>query len=87
MYKTNSGKEKQRKDLIGVLHGSKNTLTGIIDVVSVNSIYDKAGISRLSQTYGMVVWIYLVNQIFMIAKASILAEEIVFTYTEDTNQK
>lgn len=55
MYKTNSGKEKQRKDLIGVLHGSKNTLTGIIDVVSVNSIYDKAGISRLSQTYGMVV--------------------------------
>ena len=55
MYKTNSGKEKQRKDLIGVLHGSKNTLTGIIDVVSVNSIYDKAGISRLSPTYGMVV--------------------------------
>ena len=55
MYKTNSGKEKQRKDLIGVLHGSKNTLTGIIDVVSVNSIYDKASISRLSQTYGMVV--------------------------------
>ncbi len=55
MYKTKSGKEKQRKDLIGVLHGSKNTLTGIIDVVSVNSIYDKEGNSRLDQTYGMVI--------------------------------
>ena len=55
LYKTKLGKEKQRKDLVGVLHGSKNTLTGIIDVVSVNSIYDKEGNSRLSQTYGMVV--------------------------------
>ena len=55
VYKTKTGKEKQRKDLIGVLHGSKNTLTGIIDVVSVNSIYDKEGNSRLSQPYGMVI--------------------------------
>lgn len=55
IYKTKSGKEKQRKDLIGVLHGSKNTLTGIIDIVSVNSIYDKEGNSRLSQPYGMVI--------------------------------
>ena len=29
-------------------------------------IYDKEGNSRLSQTYGMVVWIYSVNQISMI---------------------
>lgn len=55
VYKTKTDKEKQRKDLIGVLHGSKNTLTGIIDVVSVNSIYDKEGNSRLSQPYGMVI--------------------------------
>lgn len=55
VYKTKTGKEKQRKDLIGVLHGSKNTLTRIIDVVSVNSIYDKEGNSRLSQPYGMVI--------------------------------
>lgn len=55
VYKTKTGKEKQRKDLIGVLHGRKNTLTGIIDVVSVNSIYDKEGNSRLSQPYGMVI--------------------------------
>lgn len=55
MYKTKSGKEKQRKDLIGVLHGSKNTLTGIIDVVSVNSIYDNEGNCRLNYEYGMVI--------------------------------
>ena len=55
MYKTKTGKEKQRKDLIGVLHGSKNTLTGIIDVVSVNSIYDKDGNCRLDHEYGMVI--------------------------------
>ncbi|WP_366503575.1 DEAD/DEAH box helicase family protein [uncultured Catenibacterium sp.] len=55
MYKTKTGKEKQRKDLIGVLHGSKNTLTGIIDVVSVNSIYDNEGNCRLNHEYGMVI--------------------------------
>lgn len=55
MYKTKTGKEKQRKDLIGVLHGNKNTLTGIIDVVSVNSIYDNEGNCRLNHEYGMVI--------------------------------
>lgn len=55
VYKTKAGKEKQRKDLIGVLHGSKNTLTGIIDVVSVNSIYDNEGNCRLNHEYGMVI--------------------------------
>lgn len=55
VYKTKLGKEKQRKDLIGVLHGSKNTLTGIIDVVSVNSIYDNEGNCRLNHEYGMVI--------------------------------
>lgn len=55
VYKTKTGKEKQRKDLIGVLHGSKNTLTGIIDVVSVNSIYDNEGNCRLNHEYGMVI--------------------------------
>lgn len=55
VYKTKTGKEKQRKDLIGVLHGNKNTLTGIIDVVSVNSIYDNEGNCRLNHEYGMVI--------------------------------
>lgn len=55
VYKTKTGKEKQRKDLIGVLHGSKNTLTGIIDVVSVNSIYDNEGNCCLNHEYGMVI--------------------------------
>lgn len=55
IYKTKTGIEKQRQDLIGVLHGGKNTLTGIIDVVSVNSIYDKDGNCRLDHEYGMVI--------------------------------
>ena len=42
-YQTKTGKIKTRADVIGVLYGNKNTLTGIIDVVSVNSIYDKNG--------------------------------------------
>ena len=41
--------------MIGVLYGNKNTLTGIIDVVSVNSIYDKNGKSKLKDSYGMVI--------------------------------
>ncbi len=55
IYKTKTGIEKQRQDLIGVLHGGKNTLTGIIDVVSVNSIYNKDGNCRLDHEYGMVI--------------------------------
>lgn len=42
-YQTKTGIIKKRNDVIGVLYGNKNTLTRIIDVVSVNSIYDKNG--------------------------------------------
>ena len=31
-YKTKTGREKRRDSVIGILHGNKNTLTGIIDV-------------------------------------------------------
>lgn len=54
-YQTKTGKIKTRADVIGVLYGNKNTLTGIIDVVSVNSIYDKNGKSKLKDSYGMVI--------------------------------
>ena len=54
-YQTKTGIIKTRNDVIGVLYGNKNTLTGIIDVVSVNSIYDKNGKSKLKDSYGMVI--------------------------------
>jgi hypothetical protein len=31
-YKTKSGRVKKRSSVIGVLHGSKNTLTGFIEL-------------------------------------------------------
>lgn len=54
-YQTKTGIIKTRDDVIGVLYGNKNTLTGIIDVVSVSSIYDKNGKSKLKDSYGMVI--------------------------------
>ena len=37
-YETKTGRKKKRNSVIGVLHGNKNTLTGIIDVAMVGSI-------------------------------------------------
>ena len=37
LYKTKTGREKRRDSVIGILHGNKNTLTGIIDVAMVGS--------------------------------------------------
>lgn len=54
VYKTKSGREKRRDSVIGILHGSKNTLTGIIDVVMVGSMYGKGNFNELINSYGMV---------------------------------
>ena len=53
-YKTKGGREKCRDSVIGILHGSKNTLTGIIDVAMVGSIYSKGKFNDLIHSYGMV---------------------------------
>lgn len=53
-YRTKSGREKRRKSVIGILHGSKNTLTGIIDAAMVGSMYSKGKYSDLINSYGMV---------------------------------
>lgn len=54
IYKTKSGREKRRKSVIGILHGSKNTLTGIIDVAMVGSMYSRGKFNDLINSYGMV---------------------------------
>lgn len=41
--------------MIGVLHGNKNTLTGIIDVVMVGSMYNRGKFSERINSYGMVI--------------------------------
>ncbi len=54
VYKTKSGRERRRKSVVGILHGSKNTLTGIIDVAMVGSMYGRGKFNDLINSYGMV---------------------------------
>lgn len=54
-YKTKTGRKKKRDSAIGILHGSKNTLTGIIDVAMVGSMYSKGKFNELIDSYGMVI--------------------------------
>lgn len=41
--------------MIGILHGSKNTLTGIVDVAMVGSMYSKGKYQDMLNSYGMVI--------------------------------
>ncbi len=54
-YETKNGKKKRRESVIGVLQGSKNTLTGIVDVVMVQSLVGKDNLDELLDNYGMVI--------------------------------
>lgn len=54
-YETKTGRKKKRDSVIGILHGSKNTLTGIIDVAMVGSMYSKGEFNDLINSYGMVI--------------------------------
>lgn len=54
-YRTKTGREKKRDSVIGVLTGNKNTLTGIIDVAMVGSMYSKGNFNEFTNSYGMVI--------------------------------
>lgn len=54
-YKTKTGRVKKRSSIIGVLHGGKNSLTGLVDVAMVGSVYSKGKFNELLNTYGMVI--------------------------------
>lgn len=54
-YKTKTGREKKRDSVIGILNGTKNTLTGIIDVAMVGSVYSKGSFNDFINSYGMVI--------------------------------
>ncbi len=41
--------------MIGILHGNKNTLTGIVDVAMVGSMYSQRNILMNVNSYGMVI--------------------------------
>ena len=54
-YETKSGRKKKRDSVIGILHGGKNTLTGIVDVAMVGSMYGKGNFNEMLNSYGMVI--------------------------------
>ena len=54
-YRTKTGRIKKREDVIGILHGSKNTLTGIIDLAMVGSINSKGELNENLNSYGMII--------------------------------
>ena len=54
-YETRSGRKKTRSSLIGVLQGNKDTMTGIIDIAMVGSLYRKGSFHELINSYGMVI--------------------------------
>ena len=55
IYKTKTGREKKRDSVIGILTGNKNTLTGIIDVAMVGSMYSKGNFNDFINSYGLVI--------------------------------
>lgn len=55
MYETKTGRKKKRDSVIGILHGGKNTLTGIVDIAMVGSMYKKGSFHPYLNSYGMVI--------------------------------
>lgn len=54
-YQTKAGKSKKRDSVIGVLKGGKDTLTGIVDIAMIGSLYKKGAFHQKINTYGMVI--------------------------------
>lgn len=54
-YLTKTGRIKKRKSLIGVIHGTKDTSTGIIDIAMVGSLKKKGEFHERLKSYGMVI--------------------------------
>lgn len=55
IYKTKTGREKRRDSVIGVLTGNKNTITGIVDVAMIGSMYSKGKFNDFINSYGLVI--------------------------------
>ena len=54
-YTTPSGRVKTRKSHIGIIHGAKDTSTGIIDIAMVGSLKKNGEFHDRLQSYGMVI--------------------------------
>lgn len=54
-YQTKTGRTKRRESVIGILKAGKDTLTGIIDVAMIGSLYRKGNFHERLNSYGMVI--------------------------------
>lgn len=54
-YTTPSGRVKRRKSHVGLIHGAKDTSTGIIDIAMAGSLKKKGEFHRRLKSYGMVI--------------------------------
>lgn len=54
-YKTKTGRIKKRQEVIGTLKGGRDTMTGIIDIAMIGSLYKKGEFHERLNTYGMVI--------------------------------
>lgn len=54
-YKTKTGRIKKRKELIGNLQGTHDSMTGIVDVAMIRSLKKKDGLHPLLKQYGQVI--------------------------------
>lgn len=54
-YKTKTGKVKKRTGVIGILKGGKDTMTGIVDIAMIGSLYKKGSFHEKINSYGMVI--------------------------------
>lgn len=56
IYKTKTGREKRRDDVIGRLTSVKDSMTGIIDVAMVGTLYSKGNFHKMLNNYGLVIY-------------------------------
>lgn len=54
-YRTKTGRIKKRNSVIGTLKGGKDSLTGIVDIAMVGSLYKKGKFHEKLNSYGMVI--------------------------------
>ena len=53
-YETKTGRRKRRTSLIGIIHGPKDTSTGIVDIAMAGSLCKKGEFHPPLREYGMV---------------------------------
>lgn len=54
-YRTKTGRIKQRTSVIGTLKGGRDTMTGIIDIAMIGSLYKKGTFHENLNAYGMII--------------------------------